>query len=59
MLEARQLVPQSDVLGDEVGSVFEDGDDDREDQRQLERHPEHDSRGGAEAENDELHPRSE
>ena len=59
MFEARQLVPQCDVLGDQVGPVLEDGEDKRDDQRELERHSRDGSLGKAEAGNDELHPRTQ
>ena len=51
-------MPQSDVLGDQVSSVFEDGHDDRDDQRHLDGHDDDGSLGFAEARNEELHPRT-
>jgi len=59
MFEARKLMPKGEVLGDDVRSIFEDGDDGREDQGQLERHADVGSLGVAEVENEELHPHSE
>ncbi len=59
IFEARQLVPQGDVLRDEVSPIFEEGDDDRDEQRDLERHSPHGTLGYAEAGNEELQPRSE
>ena len=53
------MMPKGAVLGDEVRSIFEDGDDGREDQGQLERHGDDGSLGFAEPDNEELHPDSE
>ena len=52
-------MPQGDILGDEVSPIFEDGDDDRDDQRDLERHGDDGSLGFAEAGNEEPYPHSE
>jgi len=38
MYQARELVAQRNILGDEICTVFEDGSDGRENQRQLEGH---------------------
>ena len=38
MSQARELVTQRNVLGDEIGSVLEDGDDNGEKQWELEGH---------------------
>ena len=47
------------VLGDKVRSIFEDGEDGREGQGQVERHGDGGGLGVAEVENEELHPDSE
>ena len=59
MFEARKLMPKGEVLGDELRSIFEDGEDGREDQGQVERHGDDGGLGFAEVENEELHPDSE
>ena len=59
MFEARKLMPKGEVLGDEVRSIPEDGGDQRDDQRELERHADDGSLGFAEVGNEELHRRSE
>jgi len=38
MDEARELVTQGDILGDEICTVLEDGSDNGENQRELEGH---------------------
>lgn len=59
MLEAGELMPKGKVLGDQVRAIPEDGDDQRDDQGELERHSDDGSFGFAEVENGQLHPRSE
>lgn len=54
MFEAGELVPERGILGDEVSPIPEDGDDDSDDQRQLERHRDDGSLGFAAAGNGEL-----
>lgn len=58
MFETRELVPEGNILSDDVSPILEDGDDDRDDQGQLERHGDDGSLGFAELGNGELNPRS-
>jgi hypothetical protein len=39
MYQARELVAQRNVLGDEIGMVLDDGRNNREKNCELERHP--------------------
>jgi hypothetical protein len=56
MLEAGKLVPEGEVLNDEVRSIPEDGDDQRDGRREMERHGDDGSLGSAEVGNGQLHP---
>lgn len=51
MFEAGELMAKGDILGNEVSPIFEDGDDDRDDQRELERHGDDGNLGFSEAGN--------
>jgi len=51
MLEAGKPIPEGKVLGDEVRSIPEDGDDWRDDQREKDRHDDDGRFGFAEVDN--------
>jgi len=49
--EARELVTQGSILGDEICAILENGSDNRENQWELERHLANDSRSPNERKN--------
>jgi hypothetical protein len=54
MNEARELVTQGDILGDEISAILENGDDDGENQWGAEGHPAHYSHSRNERKNQQL-----